>query len=102
MPIHPLTAMTYTTPLPSELEQLAQRRTKAKLAFLGHALIYALVITGLSLWALSQDKTWSLWPAAGWGLGLLMHGLRVFGWGPGTALREHMLERERAHLRHPS
>ncbi|MDP2418915.1 MAG: 2TM domain-containing protein [Hydrogenophaga sp.] len=42
---------------------------------------------------------WSLWPAAGWGFGLLMHGMGVFGFGPGSALRERMLERERERLR---
>lgn len=87
------------TALSPELERLAHQRAKAKLGFYGHALIYVLVITGLSLMALSQGKAWSLWPAAGWGLGLFMHGLRVFGVGPGTALREQLVERERAQLR---
>jgi hypothetical protein len=87
------------SPLSPELERLAQRRAKAKLGFYGHALIYTVVICGLSLLALSQGKAWSLWPAAGWGLGLLMHGLRVFGKAPGNALRERLVERERAQLR---
>lgn len=89
-------------PLSPELERMAHRRAKAKLGFYGHAMIYAVVITGLSLLALSQGKAWSLWPASGWGLGLLMHGLRVFGAGPGTALREQLVERERTQLRRQS
>jgi hypothetical protein len=90
---------TLTQDLSPDLERLARRRAKAKLGFYTHALIYAVVITGLSLLAFSQGKAWSLWPAAGWGFGLLMHGLGVFGFGPGSALREHMTEREREHLR---
>lgn len=90
------------TPTPNlspELERLARKRATAKLGLYAHALIYAVVITGLSLLAFSQGKAWSLWPAAGWGFGLLMHGLGVFGFGPGSALRERLTEREREHLR---
>jgi len=90
---------TTTQDLSPELERLARRRAKAKLGFYTHALIYAVVITGLSLLAFSQGKVWSLWPTAGWGFGLLMHGLGVFGFGPGSALRERMTEIERENLR---
>lgn len=90
---------TNPAPLSPELERLARKRAGAMLGFYTHALIYLVVITGLSLLAFSQGKTWALWPAAGWGLGLLMHGLGVFGWGPGSALRERMTERELAKLR---
>ncbi len=90
------------TPAPSlspDLERLASRRAQAKLGFYTHAVIYAVVMTGLGLLAFSQGKAWAFWPAAGWGFGLLMHGLGVFGFGPGSALRERMTEREREHLR---
>ena len=86
-------------PLSPELERLARNRAGAKLGFYTHALMYLLVITGLNLLAFSQGKSWALWPAAGWGLGLLMHGLGVFGWGPGSALRARMTERELEQLR---
>jgi len=86
-------------PLSPDLERLARRRARAKLGFYTHALVYAVVITGLSLLAFSQGKAWSLWPAAGWGLGLLMHGLGVHWFGPGSAWRERLTEREREHLR---
>ena len=103
IPQHPLqkqTMNTTTTALPPELERLARRRAKTKLGFYTHALVYTVVITGLSLLAFSQGKAWSLWPAAGWGFGLFMHGLGVLGFGPGSALRERLLERERSALRH--
>ncbi len=85
--------------LSPELERLAQRRAKAKQGFYGHCLVYLLVIAGLGLLSYSQGKTWAVWPASGWGIGLLMHGLRVFGVGPGSAMRERLVERERAQLR---
>lgn len=90
---------TTPNPLLPELERLARKRAGAKLGFYTHALVYLLVITGLSLLAFSQGKSWSLWPAAGWGLGLLMHGLGVLGWVPGSALRARMTERELERLR---
>jgi hypothetical protein len=89
----------HTPPLSPELEHLARRRAKAKLGFYTHALVYAVVITGLNLLAFSQGKVWSFWPTAGWGFGLLMHGVGALGLGPGPALRERMVEREREHLR---
>jgi len=81
-----------------DIERLAQRRAKVKLGFFTHALVYAVVISGLSLLAFSQGKVWSLWPALGWGFGLLMHGLGAFGFAPGSALRERMVQRERERL----
>jgi hypothetical protein len=92
-------SMNTTAPLPPELEKLARRRASAKLGFFTHAFVYTVVITGLSLLAFSQGRAWSLWPAAGWGFGLLMHGLGVFDFGPSNALRERLLERERSALR---
>ncbi len=91
--------MNPSTPLPPELERLARRRAKAKMGFFIHAFIYLVVNTGLMLLALSKGHGWSIWPAAGWGFGLLMHGLAVFGWGSGSGIRERLVERERARLR---
>lgn len=91
--------MNTSLPLPPELERLARRRAKAKMGFFIHALIYLVVNTGLTLLALSKGQGWSIWPAAGWGFGLLMHGLAVFGWGSGSSLQERLIERERTRLR---
>lgn len=88
-----------SNPLSPELERIARKRANAKLGLYVHALVYAVVITGLNVLALSQGKAWALWPAAGWGFGLLMHGLGVFAVGPGSALRETLIERERHHMR---
>jgi hypothetical protein len=37
-------------------------------------------------------------PAQGWGIGLLMHGLGVFGFGAGSDLRQRLVEQERQRL----
>ena len=86
-------------PLSPELERMARHRARAKLGFCVHATVYAVVITGLTLLAFSREQAWSVWPAAGWGFGLLMHGLGVFAWGRGSPFQEQMIERERSKLR---
>jgi hypothetical protein len=57
------------------------------------------VNAGLTVLALSKGQSWSIWPAAGWGFGLLMHGLAVFGFAPGKGLEQRMLAHERKKLR---
>jgi hypothetical protein len=84
-----------------QIEQLARQRVKARLGFYRHAFIYVVVITGLGLLAFSQGKTWAVWPALGWGIGLLAHGLGVWGVAPGSALRERMVQREIIQLSQP-
>jgi hypothetical protein len=88
-----------STPLPPELERLARKRVKAKSGFFMHAVIYLAVNTGLTVLALSKGQSWSIWPAAGWGFGLLMHGLAVFGFSAGSGLQNRMLEHERNRFR---
>ena len=90
----------HTTHSP-DIEQLARQRVKARLGFYRHAFIYVAVISGLSLLAFSQGKTWAVWPALGWGIGLLAHGLGVWGVAPGSALRERMVQREIIQLSQP-
>ena len=60
------------------LEQQARRRAGAKLGWYLHAGIYVLVNLGLMALALSQGRHWAIYPALGWGLGLLVHGLVVW------------------------
>lgn len=82
----------------ADIDRLARRRAKAKMGFFTHAIVYAAVITGLTVLSFGGGQTWSLWPAAGWGLGLLMHGLGVFGFGPGSSWEARLVERERERL----
>ena len=49
--------------------------------FYHHALRYVVVITLLFIinWWTSPEYIWAKWPALGWGIGILSHGLRTFG-----------------------
>lgn len=91
-----------TTPtMPSlspELERLAQKRASARLGWFTHATVYVTVVTSLALLGAHQGRLWPVAPALGWGLGLLMHGLRVFAIGKGSALRERLVQTERERL----
>lgn len=79
-------------------ERLARRRAAAKMGWLIHALVYVCVNAGLALVAWHTGRAWHLYPLAGWGLGLAIHGLAVW-LGSGTDLHERLLEAERAKLR---
>ncbi|QHJ01716.1 hypothetical protein GT347_25870 [Xylophilus rhododendri] len=84
-----------------DLESLARRRAGAKLGWYTHALIYLVVNAVLFVLARHgvTHRPWNLYPAAGWGLGLLLHGVSVFLLGAGSGLRERLIERERQRLR---
>jgi hypothetical protein len=82
----------------TDLDHLAERRVKARMGWYTHATIYAIVISGLALLGWWQGRFWPIAPALGWGLGLAMHGLSVFVWGSGSALRAGMVQRERERL----
>jgi hypothetical protein len=84
----------------NELETLARKRAGAKLGWFVHAFVYAVVITGLTLLSLYQGRGWAVFPAAGWGAGLLIHGLAVWLVQPGGRLWQWLLARERAALQH--
>jgi hypothetical protein len=86
------------TTLSPELERLARRRAKARLGWFGHATVYATVITGLALIGWWQGRLWPIAPALGWGLGLAIHGARVFLGGMGDGLGERLVQRERQRL----
>jgi transcriptional regulator with XRE-family HTH domain len=48
--------------------------------FYTHLIIYGVVIVALSFFNLLRkpDHLWVVWPAVGWGIGVLFHGLNVF------------------------
>ena len=83
---------------PENIDRLARKRANAKLGWLMHASIYLTVnafLMALSLW---QGKAWAAFPLLGWGLGLAIHGIAVSFAGAGSALREGLVQRERARL----
>ncbi len=85
-PVHPArSAMGYHERLlamPDD-EVRAFREVKRLRGFYIHLMIYVLVITGLVILNLvrTPDRLWVFGPAFGWGIGILAHGLSVFGKG---------------------
>jgi 2TM domain len=84
------------TPLTdSELRQRAKRRVNQKMGFYIHLGVYVLVNLGLAAINLvGGGRAWHLWPLAGWGLGLAIHGIVTFASLRGEGLRERLLEQE--------
>ena len=82
----------------SPLERQARRRASARLGWYIHASVYIAVNIFLAVASLHRARPWALFPALGWGLGLAIHGAAVWLIGPGAALRERLVERERAAL----
>ena len=83
---------------PDALERLAQRRAKAKLGWYTHASVYILVNLFLAFLSSRSSFPWAVFPALGWGLGLLIHGAAVWVSMPGGSLYAQLLQRERAAL----
>lgn len=81
-----------------DLETRAHRRVAARMGFYVHAFVYVAVNLGLfAIDAMDGSTRWHLFPLAGWGLGLAIHGLvtllSLSGW------RERLVEREIEALR---
>jgi 2TM domain len=83
---------------PEDIDRIARKRANAKLGWFMHASIYLIVnafLVALSLW---HGRHWAAFPLLGWGLGLAIHGMAVWFAGAGSALREGLVQRERARL----
>lgn len=79
--LQPETLMTAPTASPAEQEEAqAFQQVRRLRAFYLHLARYALVCTLLLAINLltRPSHLWSLWVVGGWGLGVLMHGLRTF------------------------
>ena len=83
---------------PEELERMARKRANAKMGWIIHALVFVVVNTGLAVVSGLNGRNWAVFPAFGWGLGLLIHGAVVYGGRAGDGLRQRLLNRERALL----
>lgn len=62
-------------------EEAALRHVRKIRGFYGHLAQYVVVISFLVILNLitSPKYFWAMWPAMGWGMGVLFHGMRVFG-----------------------
>jgi hypothetical protein len=90
--------MNETAHSPEALDRLARRRAGVKLGFYIHALVYILVNVLLAFLSGMSGRHWAVFPALGWGLGLMIHGLVVFLAMPGGGLFQQLMARERASL----
>jgi len=82
-----------------DLQRRAQRRVNRKMGFYIHATVFVLVNLGLAaINGVGGGKAWHLWPLAGWGLGLAIHGIVTFASLSGDGLRKRMLDAELARL----
>jgi fatty acid desaturase len=83
-----------------DLMRRARRRVNQKMGFYIHATVYVLVNLGLAaINFASGGNSWHLWPLAGWGLGLAIHGFVTFASLNGDGLRDRMLDDEVQRLR---
>ena len=88
------------TTLDDKLRSEAMQRARSKLEFFKHVVTYAVVIGILCAINLATGPTylWFLWPAAGWGIGLLLHAVNVFVFSENVLRR--MTERELGRTQH--
>ncbi len=83
---------------PDDMERLARHRAARKMGWYIHAFVYITVNIGLALLSSFSGRHWAVFPALGWGLGLLIHGVVVFVAPPGGGLRERLVQQEREQL----
>ena len=84
----------YSETSPAPQLQQARRRAGMKLGWYLHASVYLCVNLGLMALALSQGRHWAIYPALGWGVGLMMHGLVVWLASPSSPVWQRMVQRE--------
>jgi hypothetical protein len=81
---------------PDSLERLARRRAAIRMGWYVHAMVYVAVNIFLVLLSAMHGRSWAIFPAFGWGVGLAIHGFVVFMRLSG--LPERLVERERRRL----
>lgn len=81
-----------------DIERIARRSARARLGWYVHAGVYVSVMTLLTVLSAMGGKTWAVYPAMGWGLGLVIHGLVVFFLTDGRGAYERLVDRERERL----
>lgn len=79
---------------PRDRYSAAEQRARVKLDFYRHVVTYVLVMAVLAVINLitTPGYMWFLWPAAGWGIGLIAHATNVFAFS--DAALKRLTERE--------
>ena len=74
----------------------AKERVQGKVGFITHLVIYLFVNGFLAVINLltAPGNLWFIFPLAGWGLGLLIHGLRVYLFCGQASITERMIQQE--------
>jgi len=90
--------MPTTTLSLEQIDRLATRRANMRMGWLIHATVYVCVNLLLVALSLSAGRHWAVFPLAGWGIGLAVHGLVVLLAMPGSGLRERLVQQERQRL----
>jgi hypothetical protein len=86
-------------PLSDEaLERRARRRAGARMGWYAHAIVFLAVNTVLASLSLASGRHWAIYPALGWGLGLLIHGVVVWIVLGGGGLQDRLVAQERERL----
>jgi hypothetical protein len=74
----------------------AKERVEGKIGFLIHLVVYVLVNGLLIVVNLitSPANLWFIYPMLGWGLGVLVHGLRTYVFTGQMKIPERMIQKE--------
>ncbi len=92
-------SLSASRPLTDEqLDRLARRRAGARMGWYVHALVFLAVNGVLATLSFSSGRHWAIYPALGWGLGLLIHGLVVWVVLGGGGLQQRLVAQERERL----
>ena len=83
-----------------DLERDAIKRVQARMGFLVHLAMYIVANVGfIVIWSLTgRGYPWFMWPALGWGIGLLAHAIGML-LGPGSDAERRAIARELGRMR---
>jgi hypothetical protein len=78
-----------------KLIQTAETKAKEKVEFRIHLITYIVINVLLMVinLTLTPGYIWFIWPLFGWGIGIILHTLRVYFSGE-PSLKERMIEKE--------
>ena len=88
----------HTTYSDRDIERMARRSAGARLGWYIHGGVYVAVISLLTALSAMGGRTWAIYPALGWGLGVVIHGLVVFFLTDGRGVYERLVQQERDRL----
>ena len=81
-----------------QMHTLAVERAESKIRFYVHLVVFLLVNLLLIIINLktSPGSLWFLWPFAGWGIAIVIHGLKVLDVFNFSAAKKRLVEKELA------